>query len=117
MKKKRVAHPAAASPCQGGPADPGAGVYTARCVVPNDVRLRPQLVRTADVVINGDDDPLDIMHQVERVVAGCMWDEKNGPKIIPYPVQRRDSGYDDENDGPSAEDSLSPEQGRFRRDC
>ena len=74
---RRVAHPAEASPCQREPAEPGAGVYTARCVVPNDVRLLPQLVRTADVVINGDDDPMDIVHQAKRVVAGCMWDEKN----------------------------------------
>lgn len=50
---------------------PEAWDYTAQCVVPNYLKMRPHLIRKADIVINGDDDVVNVMHQVKRIVECC----------------------------------------------
>lgn len=42
--------------------------YTAKCVVPNYVRVRPDLIREADIVIDGDDELVNVRHQVKSIV-------------------------------------------------
>jgi uridine kinase len=44
--------------------------YTVKCVVPNYLMVRPDLIRKADVVINGEEDVSSVRHQVKRMVEG-----------------------------------------------
>jgi len=50
---------------------PDAWDYTAKCVVPNYVKVRPDLIRKADHVINGEEEAETVRHQVKRIVENC----------------------------------------------
>lgn len=45
--------------------------YTVKCVIPNYVKIRPRLVHKADYIINGDEDPATVRHEVKRIVEDC----------------------------------------------
>lgn len=53
--------------------------YTARCVVPSYVRVRPDLIREADCVINGEDELANVRRQVKSIVERTVEAPDMGP--------------------------------------
>lgn len=54
--------------------------YTFKCVVPHYVRVRPDLIREAEFVIDGDDELMNVRHRVKRIVEGT--DEPTEPRSL-----------------------------------
>lgn len=72
-----------------------AWAYTAKCVVPNYVKVRPALIREADVVIDGDDELAIVRSQVKSIVERTVETPDMGPlEAIEEAFAREYRSYD-----------------------
>lgn len=53
--------------------------YTAECVIPNYVKVRPYLIREANIIIDGDDELANVRHRVKRIVECADEPTEPGP--------------------------------------